>query len=146
MKSMAIILQYESVVNFLKTIIYTCSLLFAVIAVRMVCTKIFIQERTDIGIYKALGFTSNMLRVQFALRFLIIAIAGSVLGAVLSGLFSAKMLEVILKLTGVSRVMMEYEPISIVAPMILISAGFYVFAYFASGSIRKVEVRELVTE
>lgn len=141
-----IMTQYESVVNFLKIIIYTCSLLFAVIAVRMVCTKIFIQERTDIGIYKALGFTSNMLRVQFALRFLIIAIAGSVLGAVLSGLFSAKMLEVILKLTGVSRVMMEYEPISIVAPMILISAGFYVFAYFASGSIRKVEVRELVTE
>lgn len=141
-----IMAQYDDVVDLLKLIIYTCSLLFAVIVVRMVCTKTFIQERTDIGIYKALGFTSNMLRLQFAFRFLIIAAVGSVVGVILSVLFSARMLCAVLKLIGLSRVVLEYEPVSMAVPMILISLGFFVFAYFASGSIKKVEVRELVTE
>lgn len=141
-----IMAQYDDVVDLLKLIIYTCSLLFAVIVVRMVCTKTFIQERTDIGIYKGLGFTSNMLRLQFAFRFLIIAAVGSVAGVILSVLLSARMLCAVFKLIGLSRVVLEYEPVSMTVPMILISLAFFVFSYFASGSIRRVEVKELVTE
>lgn len=88
----------------MQIIIYVFSILFSLIVVHMVCSKAFIQERTDIGIFKATGFKTSGLRRQFAFRFLIISIIGSAIGGILSCLFSGKMLEVLLKSTDVTSV------------------------------------------
>ncbi|MBQ8515344.1 MAG: FtsX-like permease family protein [Ruminococcus sp.] len=138
--------QYSVIVDVLKVIIYTFSILFAFVVVRMVCTKTFVQERRDIGIYKALGFTSSQLRLNFAIRFLLIAVIGSIIGVVLSMLFSAQMLGMLLSLIGLSRIVLEYDTMSLVIPMIAVSFSFFVFAYLASGRIRRVAIRELVIE
>lgn len=138
--------EYDDIVSLLKVIIYTFSILFALVVVHMVCTKSFIQERTDIGIYKAVGFTTRQLRVQFAVRFFILATLGTIVGAILSALLSAKMLGAVLSLIGLSRVVLEYSFAAVFIPFVAISVSFFVFAYLASGKIRKVAVRELVVE
>lgn len=137
---------YNMIIFILKVVIYAFSIIFAFVVVRMVCSKTFIQERTDIGIYKAMGFTAKRLRLGFAIRFLIIAVVGSAFGAVLSALLSERVLTPLFRLMGMSKVVLEFTALSVIVPVLAISASFFVFAYLVSRRVKKVEIRELVTE
>lgn len=130
----------------MTAVIYAFSILFALVVVYMVCSKIFIKERIDIGIYKALGFTSTSLRLQFAFRFLIVAGIGSVLGVILSYLLSNRLLNSLLRLMGITNFVADFTNRAILIPIILICFCFFLFAYLVSGRIKRVAVRELVTE
>lgn len=136
----------ELALDAVRIIIYVFSVLFALVVVRMVCSKAFVQERTDIGIYKALGFTSGRLRLQFAFRFLIVALIGAAFGTLLSAAFSARVLGSLLKSIGMSRVIVEFTPLSVLAPIAVVGVCFFVFAYLSSARIKSVAVRELVAE
>lgn len=138
--------MYNMIISVLKIVIYVFSIIFAFVVVRMVCSKTFIQERTDIGIYKAMGFTSGKLRLGFAIRFLIIAVSGSVFGTVLSLLLSEKILSQLFRLMGMSKVILEFTAASMLVPIGAISLSFFVFAYLVSRRVKKVAVRELVVE
>lgn len=138
--------EYDTIVTSLKGIIYSFSLIFAFVVVGMVCSRMFTQERTDIGIFKAIGFTSRKLRFGFAGRFMIVAVIGSALGIVMSILLSAKMLGAIFSLIGISHIVLEFTPYSVFVPVITLCLSFAVFAYVASWKVKKVAVRELVTE
>lgn len=137
---------YTIAINSIKAVIYSFSVLFALIVVVMVCTKTFVQEKNDIGIYKALGFTAINLRIQFAVRFFVVALAGSLLGSVFSMLLSGRLLNGMLRSTGITNFAVQFTAITFFMPVMLICICFFVFAYFASGKVRQVEVRELVVE
>lgn len=130
----------------MTAVIYIFSILFALVVVYMICSKIFIKERIDIGIYKALGFTSLHLRLQFAFRFLIVAGIGSVLGTILALLFSNRLLNSLLWAMGITNLVADFTYDTVLIPILLICLSFFLFAYLVSGKIKRVEVRELVTE
>ncbi len=136
----------ETAIYAMQMIIYAFSILFSLVVVHMVCSKAFIQERMDIGIYKAIGFISKNLRIQFALRFLIVAVLGSAVGAVLSVLFSGKLLSIFLYNIGITNFESRFTPFTLIAPIMLICVCFFIFAYFVSRKIKTVAVRELVVE
>lgn len=138
--------MYESEIKLLKTIIYSFSGVFMLIAVVLLCTKAFVLERRDIGIYKAIGFTSARLRMSFALRFSFVALLGSLIGIALSQLFTQKMMEMLLRVIGLCYLELETGILDIVIPMALLILGFFVFALIASRKIKRVETRELVAE
>ncbi len=137
---------YSIAVNAMKAIIYSFSIIFALVVIRMVCSKCFSREKIDIGIYKSLGFTSNRLRLQFALRFFVVSLIGSVLGMVLSLAFSAKLIGAALSLIGVSQISTDYTFFTLLVPVSLVGLCFFLFAFMVSGKIKKIEIRELVTE
>ena len=138
--------MYETELNLIRTVIYSFSSVFMLIAVVLLCTKAFVLERRDIGIYKAIGFTSAKLRLSFALRFSFIAMLGSFIGVGLSALFSKKMMEALLRMIGICYLEFDASPADILIPMGLLILGFFVFALIASRKIKKVETRELVLE
>lgn len=138
--------EYGVIVDLLKIIIYAFSALFVFVAIRMACSRTFIQERRDIGIYKAIGFTSRRLRLGFALRFLIMSFIGGVIGTALSILFSARAVGATLSVIGISRVVLEFTPFSLIVPIIVTAVSYFAFAYMTSGRVRRVEVKELVAE
>ena len=138
--------MYASEIKLLKTIIYSFSGVFMLIAVVLLCTKAFVLERRDIGIYKAIGFTSARLRMSFALRFSFVALLGSLIGIALSQLFTQKMMEMLLSVIGLCYLELETGILDIVIPMALLILGFFVFALIASRKIKRVETRELVAE
>ncbi|SDB37379.1 ABC-type transport system, involved in lipoprotein release, permease component [Ruminococcaceae bacterium FB2012] len=130
----------------IRFMIYAFSGVFALVAVIMVCSKAFSQERTDLGIYKAMGFTSGRLRRQFAVRFLIISLIGSVVGAAAGALFSVDILNLVFSLFGISRVQSDSTPLTFIMAAAFVCLSTAVFAYLTSRRIKKIEVRELVTE
>ncbi len=138
--------MYSGIITLLQMIIHVFSLIFVAVAVRMVCTKVFLQERTDIGIYKAIGFTSGKLRMQFAMRFFLVALVGAVFGILLSVLASAKAIGVVMRFVGLTKLVLTFTFESLVVPVAIISVSCMVFAFIAASKIKKVEVRELVVE
>ncbi len=82
----------DSICLIIVIAVFSVSILFSIVVINMICAKAFIKERTDIGILKALGFTENGLRFQFAFRFVIVSAVGSVIGGVCSLLLTGRLL------------------------------------------------------
>ena len=137
---------YQVTIDATKAVIYSFSVIFTLIVVSMVCKKTFLKERTDIGVYKSLGFISGRLRLQFAVRFFLIAVIGSAVGTVASLVFSQKLIIAMLRLIGVTSLKTSFSVLTFVLPISLICLCFFLFAFIASAKIKKVEVKELVTE
>lgn len=137
---------YQLAIDAMQLIIYVFSIIFSLVVVQMVCSKAFIGERKDIGIYKSLGFTCEKLRLQFALRFLIVALLGSILGGGFCYILSGRMLCMLLSEIGLTNFVASFYIKTVSIPVIIICISFFVFSYLASSRMKKVEIRELVTE
>ncbi len=125
---------------------YVVLMIFAAVVVNMVCKRAFIRERTDIGIYKAVGFTADGLRRQFAVRFTVVAAVGAALGCIAGMCLSRKMIIFILRVVGLTDFTTDYAPMTFIGPALAVGVCFYVAAYISAGKVKKVEVRELITE
>ena len=130
----------------IKAVIYIISVIFALVVVSMICTKTFVREKIDIGIYKALGFTSRNLRLQFAVRFLIVAFFGIIIGTTLSLILSEKLLSYMLRSMGIVNFVIDYRFITVFLPIAAVALCYFLFAYMAAGKTKRVEVRSLITE
>ncbi len=137
---------YQLAIHFMTAVVYIFSLIFAVVVVYMVCARAFLRERRDIGIYKAVGFTAGRLRLQFAVRFLIVAASGSLFGSGLAAACSEKLLSSFLRMVGISSFQVPFGFLTFAVPVLLICLCFFGFAFLAAGRIKKVEVKELVAE
>ena len=136
----------SSAFDTLKLIIYIISAVFALVVVIMVCKKIFLQEKTDIGIYKAVGFKCTKLRLQFSVRFLIVALISSSFGIILSLLLSESLFEWMFKNIGVVTFKIQLSAGTVIIPAVTICICFFVFAFIVSRQVKKVDVKELITE
>lgn len=132
--------------NMIAITIYTVSILFILVVVNMVCGKVFLKEKKDIGIYKALGFTTRRLRLQFALRFLLVSALGSAAGVLLCILLNNRMLSLLLRTVGITNFITKYSAFTLLVPIVLICSCFFLFSYFTSKKVKSVEIRELITE
>lgn len=137
---------YNMAIDLMKVVIYSFSIVFALVVTVMVCKKSFLQEKTDIGIYKAIGFKLGRLRLQFAVRFLIVAIISSVIGVGLSMMLSEKLVALLLRSIGISVFKMIFTAKIFALPVLLICGCFFAFSYLVSRRIRNVDVKELITE
>lgn len=136
----------EMAVTAMKAMIYSLSVIFALVVVTMVCKKTFLQEKTDIGIYKAVGFKISKLRLQFAVRFLIVALISSAIGSALSIAFSSKVMSLLLRSIGISTLKIAFTANTFIFPITLICFCFFLFAFIVSRRIKKVDIKELITE
>ena len=100
---------YQLAIHAMTLVVYIFSAIFALVTVHMVCSKAFLKERRDIGIYKALGFTSTRLRLQFAVRFFMVAVLGAAAGSVAAAVFTGNMLSCILRLVQYKHLFSEEQ-------------------------------------
>lgn len=136
----------DTICLILVLVVFGVSVIFSAVVINMICGKAFIKERTDIGILKSLGFSAGGLRIQFAFRFMIIAVIGSVIGGICSVFLTKPLLELLLRIVGVTRIESIITFTTFIIPALLICLSFFIFAYFAARKINKVEIRELISE
>lgn len=134
------------IITLMQAAIYIFSAVFALVAVRMVTSRTFLQERSEIGIYKAIGFTSRTLRISFGIRFMTAAAFGIILGIIISLLFSPTVVGMGLSLIGLSKIPSEFDLLSVAVPAVILAFCFFAFAFLSSGKVKRVEARELVME
>lgn len=139
----------ESIVTALKGItvlVYAIAAVFIVIIVYMLCVKIFAKEQIDYGIYKAIGITSRLLRLEFALRFLLAAALGSILGMLMNLALSGLCMKMLFSFIGISQVENVFYPGTFLAAALFLSGLFTLCAYWMSGKIARVHTRILISE
>ncbi|MCR5807431.1 MAG: ABC transporter permease [Oscillospiraceae bacterium] len=150
MKESETITKYKVLIGGLLDIIayvfYGISVIFAAVIVIMMTRTAFLRERIDLGIYKSMGMTSPVLRTQFALRFFVLSVTGSVLGGSLSLLFTEPMLGFMLRAAGLTDFTAGMESSMLILPSVIVSIGIFAAAYISSYRIKQIEVRELITE
>lgn len=133
-------------VNGIAVLVYFVAGIFIIVTIVMVCGKIFAREKKDYGIYKAMGFTSGMLRSQFAVRFLITSVFGSVVGVFLAVIFSDAIMNVIFSAFGCSNFTSSINLAAALIPIGFTGLLYYAFAYVVSRKIKRVQPRVLITE
>lgn len=132
-----------AVMQALLVFMYVMAAVFIMIVTGMAGSRILAAERKDLGIYKAVGFTSTQLRMTFALRFLLTAVIGSVIGTCLAAAGTDPLVSAVMKLAGISNFSSYPGAVSALLPAAVVSMMFAGFAYAASRKIKSVDVTEL---
>lgn len=137
---------YQFTIVIMEIAIYVLSILFAYVVVTVGCSKIILLEQRDFGVYKALGFTSIQLRLQIALKFFVSSVLGIIIGSIFGILYSGKLLSILLRSVGIFKLQVECTTDIFLVPASTVGISFFVFALLASGRVRRVSIKEMVTE
>lgn len=148
--------EYKEMKNNLSTIIiaidsitaitYVLALLFAAIVSLLLCQKIFVRERPDMGILKSIGFTTKGLRQQFTLRFLAVVLAGSLFGTVINFFCNNTLMSLLLGGIGLTHFVTDYTFYNIAIPVLCISILSGLFSWLVSRQIKRVTPKNLIKE
>ncbi len=136
----------DSILGLILGVIYGVSAVFAFFVIQMLCKKEIIRETHDLGVFKATGFSSSALRTGFAIRFLTVAVTGSLLGILLAVLLTERFYVIIFRSLGITNFIGSLSISGIIVPAAIMCTAFFVFAYISSGKIRRVDIRQLITE
>ena len=135
-----------SAMRALVLFMYGMVFVFTLIVTVMTGSKILAAETKDLGIYKAIGFTSAKLRFTFALRFCLTAAAGSVMGILLAAVCTDPLVSAVMKLAGISNFASHPGAGEILFPAGVVILLFMGFSYLAAGRIKRVAVTVLMGE
>jgi len=103
-------------------------------------------ETRELGIYKAIGFSSARLRLQLAQRFVMITAFGGGIGVVLETLFGAKLFSYALRFAGISNFSIEFSLLNILLPIVIISLLALISSFLSSSNTKRVSVYGLINE
>lgn len=130
----------------LLVFMYIMTAAFILIVTIMTGSKILLAEQRDIGIYKAVGFTSGQLRGAFALRFMFVAVVGSAIGSFLAAVLTDPLVSIIMKMAGISNFSSGPTIGNTLVPSAAVILMFTGFAYAASWKVKKVDLTVLITD
>lgn len=125
---------------------YGMVMVFILIVTAMTGSRILSAEKRDIGIFKALGFTSRQLRISFALRFGLAAAPGAVVGVGLAAVLTDPLVSTVMKMAGISNFVSGATLGNTLFPAVTVILLFMCFAYAASRKIKNVDLTVLITE
>ncbi len=130
----------------LVVFMYIMVAVFILIVTVMTGSKILVIEQKDLGIYKAIGFSTNHLRASFALRFGMIAVLGSIIGIILAAILTNPIVSFVMKLAGISNFASFATIENVLLPVSAVTILFLFFAYLAAGKIKKINLIKLIRE
>lgn len=132
---------YETVVAAFAIIIFIVILILSLIT-----GTTLVRQRQDLGIEKALGFTTWQLILQIFIGFLPVAIVGSLAGGIL-GFFGANpLMSCMFRAMGIMKVDFILPPVSVPLICVVIAALTLIISMLAAGRIRKITPCALANE
>ncbi len=135
-----------SAMHLLIFFLYGVSVIFVCIVTGMAGARILDTERKDIGIYKSIGCSVEMLRLSFALRFGLVSAVGAVIGTLAAVGFTDVIVSSVMQLAGISNFASGNTPGSILFPGLTVTFLFLGFAWLLAGRIRKGDMNVLTAE
>lgn len=134
-----------SAMRALLVLMYALVLVFILIVTVMTGSKILSAEQKDLGIYKAIGFSSAGLQLTLALRFAFVSVLGGLVGTLMAAV-TDPIVSAVMKLAGISNFASNPNFISVILPMVVVTVLFTAFGWLSAGKIKKVALSELISE
>lgn len=132
--------------HLLTIFLYATVAIFVLVVVILTGSKLLSAEQKDIAIYKSLGFTDRSLRLAFSLRFGLTSAVGAAIGILFSCLFTDSIVDIVMKMCGISDFVSNPEMLIVLFPAIVVIVFFIGFAYLSSVRIRKVDFTDLAVQ
>lgn len=126
-----------SAMKWLMIFMYAVVSAFVFVVTALSAGRLLAMEQKDMGIYRAIGFSPDRLRLSFSLRFGIVSGVGSVLGSLLAVLFTDPLVAVLLRQFGISNFSGKPSVLDIMIPIVAVTGLFMFFAWLDAGKIRK---------
>lgn len=136
----------QSSMNMLSVMAIFLTFLFVTIITIMLCIITIYREIIDTGIFKAVGFKTMELRLQFTFRFILVSIAGGIIGAILSFLLDGKLEKSLLSSIGIANLSPTWNFSSLGIPIIFIVCLTGIVAFLLSARIKKITPNSLICE
>ncbi|OPX45084.1 FtsX-like permease family protein [Ruminiclostridium hungatei] len=138
--------SYQNIVAAMGLAMLVITLLVVVLVLYFVISSSVIRKKRELGIQKAIGFTTFQLMNQLAIGFTVPIILGAVIGSLLGAFYTNTLMSVSMKGMGVMRAGFIVNPYWVVA----FGAATIIFSYLLSllitWRIRKISAYALVTE
>lgn len=135
-----------SAMQALLVLMYALVIVFILIVTVMTGSKILLAEQKDLGIYKAIGFSTASLRLTFSLRFAMAAVLGGLMGTIFAAVLTDPIVSSVMKLAGISNFVSHPNFIGLILPMVVVTLLFAAFGGLLAGKIKKVPLTVLVAD
>lgn len=138
--------SYQNIVAAMGVAMLIITLLVVSLVLYFVISSSIIRKKRELGIQKAIGFTTFQLMNQISLSFTIPISIGAIIGTLLGAFYTNSLMSVSMKGMGVMKAGFIVNPYWIVAFAIITILFSYLLALLITWRIRKISAYALVTE
>ena len=135
-----------SAMHGLIAFMYGMIAVFILIVTAMTGSRILTAEQKDLGIYKAIGCSTRMLRISFSLRFGIVAAIGAAVGTILAAMITDPMVSAVMRLAGISNFTSQPTITNMVIPGLTVTLLFLGFSYLSAGRMKRSDMTILTAD
>lgn len=129
-----------------SAVVLLLTLLLIACITLLLCTITVYREFNDTGIFKAVGFRTRELRLQFTLRFVLVSVLGSFFGIALSLLFAKTLIGAALSSMGIASLPAVWSFATLGFPLLFVMCTAGLTAFLCSAKIRRISPVRLVNE
>lgn len=122
------------------------SLFLVALVTFLVSIVMIYREITENGIMKSIGFSSGQLRIQFTSRFLIVAMAGGMIGAIISLAFDGRLINLLFSLVNIAKIPSGISMASLFSNFVFLVLAAALSAWWVSGRLKRLDVRVLLAD
>ena len=137
---------YQNIVALMGIVMFAITLLVIALVVYFVIGSSIIRRKRELGIQKALGYTTLQLMNQISIGFTIPIIFGSIIGSIGGAFYTNSLLSLSMKGMGVMRANFIIIPEWVLALGIGVIVFSYLLSLLVTWQIRKISAYRLVTE
>ena len=137
---------YQNIVALMGIVMFAITLLVIALVVYFVIGSSIIRRKRELGIQKALGYTTPQLMNQISIGFAIPIIFGSIIGSIGGTFYTNSLLSLSMKGMGVMRANFIIIPEWVLALGIGVIVFSYLLSLLVTWQIRKISAYRLVTE
>ncbi len=136
----------KSVFSIISKLVFVLTIIMISFITLLIMKITVYAETNELGVYKALGFSSARIRLQLAQRFLIVTLSGGIIGVLLEALFGSEIFSLALRGAGISSVRIDFNFLTALITVTIISLIALLSAYVSSGNVKKVSAYTLIKE
>ena len=137
---------YQNVVAAMGLAMLVITLLVVTLVLYFVISSSVIRKKRELGIQKAIGFTTYQLMNQLSISFTIPIIIGVVIGTLLGAFYTNPMMSISMKSMGVMKAGFIVNPYWVIIFGVATIVFSYLLSMLITWRIRKISAYALVTE
>ncbi len=137
---------YSSIVSKVGIVILVVAVSVVILVLYFVISSSIIHRRNELGIQKAIGFTTFQLMNQFSLGFILPVIIGVIIGSILGVTQTNPLMSIFQRGMGIMRAQYIIVPVWIIMFGIAITVLSYITSMLLTYRIRKISAYSLVNE
>jgi putative ABC transport system permease protein len=138
--------SYQKIVAAMGLAMLVITLLVVALVLYFVISSSIIRKRRELGIQKAIGFTTYQLMNQMSVSFTIPILIGAVAGTLLGAFYTTPLMSITMRSTGVMRAGFIVDPLWVIVFGTATIIFSYLLSMLVTWRIRKISAYALVTE